>query len=120
MTKADDLYMEGLDRFAEEDWTGALALFEAALTEEPDNLDALHGVARAAFEARIVDPSLLDRSITAATRITELSPHDVTAYSTLSQCYVWKDDKETAEHWGGKARIAGWKQQLREDRGTPG
>ena len=28
---------------------------------------------------------------------------------------VKNGDKDTAEMWGGKARIAGWKQQLRKD-----
>ena len=48
--------------------------------------------------------------------MTELDPNDVTAYSTLSQCYVFKGDKDTAEEWGAKARVAGWKQQLVRDK----
>lgn len=116
MKSADDLYMDGLDLFAEERWLDALARFEESAAADPTNLDALHGIARAAFEARELDASALDKAIAAALRIVEHSPNDVTAYSTLSQCYVWKGDKDTAEHWGGKARVAGWKQQLREDR----
>ena len=62
------------------------------------------------------DPSLLDVAVKAALKIVDLDPDDVTAYSTLSQIYVWKGDKDTAEHWGGKARVAGWKQQLKRDK----
>ena len=113
---ADDLYFEGLDRFAEEDWQGAIERFKAAAEVDPDYVDAYHGIARASFEGREADPALLDDAIVAAKRIIELTPGDVTAYSTLSQCYVWKGDKDTAEFWGNKARIAGWKDQLTDDK----
>ncbi len=113
---ADDLYFEGLDLFAEEDWRGAIEKFEAAAKADPTYVDAYHGIARASFEAREADPELLDHAIEAAKKITELEPGDVTAYATLSQCYVWKGDKDTAEYWGNKARVAGWKDQLRDDK----
>lgn len=116
MKTADDLYMEGLDHFADGRWDEAIRQFEASVEIDSTCLDALHGIARACFEAREERPELLDKAISAAERIVALSPDDVTAYSTLSQCYVWKGDKDTAEHWGGKARIAGWKSQLRADK----
>ncbi len=119
MADVDELYMEGLDRFAEEDYAGAIEWFEKAVAEDPTYLDAYHGIARACFEGREQDESLLDAGIAAALKIVELDPDDVTAYSTLSQIYVWKGDKDTAEHWGGKARIAGWKQQLKRDKSKP-
>ncbi len=112
----DDLYMEGLDQFAEENWSEAVRIFQLVTAEDPANVDAYHGIARACFEGRELDPSLLDTAIVAAEKITELDPDDVTAYSTLSQIYVWKGDKDTAEMWGGKARVAGWKQQLKRDK----
>ena len=113
----DDLYMEGLDRFADEEYTEAVALFEKVAAADPTYIDAYHGIARACFEGREKNPSLLDNAITAAEKIVELDPDDVTAYSTLSQIYVWKGDIDTAEMWGGKARGAGWKQQLKKDKG---
>ena len=116
MPDIDDLYMEGLDRFAEEDYTGAIEWFRKAADMDPTYADAWHGIARAAFEAREQDPALLDLAIDAAHRILDLAPDDVTAYSTLSQIYVFKDDQLNAEMWGGKARIAGWKQQLLNDK----
>ncbi len=116
MPDPDDLYMEGLDRFADEDWHGAVEWFEKTVAAAPDYVDAYHGIARACFEARETDPELLDKAIEAATKVTELAPDDVTAYSTLSQCYVFKGDKDTAEEWGAKARVAGWKQQLVRDK----
>lgn len=116
MADVDELYMEGLDRFADEDYPGAVEWFRKAAAEDPNYLDAYHGIARACFEGREDDPSLLDFAIEAALKIVELDPDDVTAYSTLSQIYVWKGDKDTAEHWGGKARVAGWKQQLKRDK----
>ncbi len=116
MPDVDDLYMEGLDRFADEDYTGAIEWFRKAADIDSSYVDAWHGIARAAFEARETDPELLDLAIDAAHRILDLDPDDVTAYSTLSQIYVFKDDQLNAEMWGGKARIAGWKQQLLSDK----
>lgn len=112
----DDLYMEALDRFADEEYAAAVALFEKVAEADPNYIDAYHGIARACFEGREQDPSLLDHAIAAAEKIVELDPDDVTAYSTLSQIYVWKGDKDTAEMWGGKARVAGWKEQLKADK----
>jgi tetratricopeptide (TPR) repeat protein len=117
MPDVDELYFEGLDRFAEEDYSGAIEWFQKAAAEDADYVDAYHGIARAAFEARESSPELLEVAIEAALKIVALDPDDVTAYSTLSQIYVWKGDKDTAEHWGGKARVAGWKQQLKRDKG---
>ena len=113
---AEDLYFEGLDLFAEQKWAEAVAKFKESAQADPEYVDAYHGIARACFEAREEDESLLDEAIAAALRIVELSPDDVTGYSTLSQCYVWKGDKDTAEVWGSKARVAGWKDQLRDDK----
>lgn len=117
MKDADDLYMEALDQFADENYVEAVGLFRQVVEQAPDYIDAYHGIARACFEGREEDPSLLDVAIEAATKAVELDPDDVTAYSTLSQIYVWKGDKDTAEMWGGKARVAGWKQQLKRDKG---
>lgn len=116
MPDVDDLYMEGLDRFADEDYAGAIEWFRKATRADPAYADAWHGIARAAFEARESDPELLDVAIDATHRILDLDPDDVTAYSTLSQIYVFKGDQLNAEMWGGKARIAGWKQQLLRDK----
>jgi len=113
---AEDLYFEGLDEFADQNWAAAVVKFKESAAADPSYVDAYHGIARACFEGREEDPSLLDAAIEAALKIVELTPNDVTGYSTLSQCYVWKGDKDTAEHWGNKARIAGWKDQLKEDK----
>ena len=112
----DSLYFDGLDRFAEQDWPGAIAFFKQAAEADPAYVDAYHGIARACFEARETDPALLDEAIAAALKIVDLTPKDVTGYATLSQCYVWKGDKDTAEFWGNKARIAGWRDQLKDDK----
>lgn len=118
----DDLYMEALDLFADEKYADAVKVFQQVASHDPNYIDAYHGIARACFEGREEEPQLLDAAIAAADKIVELDPDDVTAYSTLSQIYVWKGDKDTAEMWGGKARVAGWKEQLKGDKsgGGPG
>ena len=69
----DELYMEGLDLFADEDYRGAVAAFRQVTDRDPTYVDAWHGIARASFEARESGPGLLDEAILAATKIVESS-----------------------------------------------
>ena len=106
----------GLDRFVARDWRAAAATFEEALERRPDDPVALHGVARSWFELRSEDPGALARAKAAAQRLVELDSDDTAAYATLSQCEVMEGNRQGAEAWGGKARIAGWRDQLRQSR----
>jgi len=56
----------------------------------------------------------LDEAIVVATRITEIDPDDVLAHTSLSVLYQKKGMIPEAEAEGNKARILGWKQQLKK------
>ena len=69
----------------------------------------MHGLARA-----YQDSEQFDKAIAVAHRITELDPDDVLAHTSLSILYQRKGMVPEAEAEATKARVLGWKQQLKQ------
>ncbi len=107
--KAEEHYYAALDLFAEGKQEEAISEYRKSLEIDPAFTDALHGLARAYQES-----GRIDEAIAVARRIAELDPNDVLAHTSLSILYQKKGMIAEAEAEGGKARILGWKQQLRE------
>jgi Flp pilus assembly protein TadD len=82
------------------------------LEADPAFTEAMHGLARA-----LQDLGRLDEAIAIAKRIAEVDPEDVLAYTSLSVLYQKKGMIAEAEAEGAKARVLGWKQQLKK--GSP-
>ena len=89
--------------------TEAIADYEAAIAADPTFLDAMHGLARV-----YQDTEQFDKAIAVASRITELDPDDVLAHTSLSILYQRKGMVPEAEAEANKARVLGWKQQLKQ------
>ena len=106
---AEDRYYAALDHYAEGRLSKAIADYEAAIASDPTFLDAMHGLARA-----YQDAEQYDQAITVAIRITELDPVDVLAHTILSILYQRKGMVPEAEAEANKARVLGWKQQLKQ------
>jgi tetratricopeptide (TPR) repeat protein len=106
---AEDRYYSALDHYAEGRLAEAIADYEAALAADPTFLDAMHGLARA-----YQDGEQYDRAIAVATRITKIDPDDVLAHTSLSILYQRKGMVPEAEAEAAKARVLGWKQQLKQ------
>ena len=107
--QAEDHYYAALDLLAEGAAEQALAEYEKSLAADPNFTEAMHGMARA-----LQDLDRLDEAIAIATRITQLDPDDVLAHTSLSVLYQKKGMIPEAEAEGNKARILGWKQQLKK------
>ena len=107
--KAEDHYYAALDLFSDGDHERALAEYEKSLAADPTFTEAMHGMARA-----LQDLNRLDEAIAIAKRIAELDPDDVLAHTSLSVLYQKKGMVPEAEEEGNKARILGWKQQLKK------
>jgi len=107
--KAEDHYYAALDLVTEGDHAHALAEYEQAVAADPTFTEAMHGMARA-----LQDLDRLDEAITVASRVAELDPEDILAHTSLSVLYQKKGMIPEAEAEGNKARILGWKQQLRK------
>ena len=107
-TKAEELYYQALDRLAEGDPGGAAAGFSSSIQADPNFLDAQHGLIRA-----LRDLGAYDQALTATQSLIEQAPEDVLAYTALSILYQHKGMIPEAEEAGTRAKLLGWKQQLR-------
>ena len=107
--RAEDHYYAALDLVAEGHHEQAVAEYRQSLAADPDFTDALHGLSRA-----LQDLNRLDEAIDVAKRIAELDPDDVLAHTSLSILYQKKGMVPEAEAEGNKARVLGWKQQLKK------
>lgn len=106
--KAEDHYYAALDFFADGEYEGALAEYQKSLDADPTYTEAMHGMTRA-----LQDLNRFDEAIAVAKRITEIDSDDVLAHTSLSVLYQKKGMIPQAEEEGNKARVLGWKQQLK-------
>jgi Flp pilus assembly protein TadD len=107
--RAEDHYYAALDLVSEGEPERALAEYQKSVDADPTFTEAMHGLARV-----LQDLSRLDEAIAVARRIAELDPDDVLAYTSLSVLYQKKGMIPEAEAEANKARILGWKQQLKK------
>jgi tetratricopeptide (TPR) repeat protein len=109
---AEDHYYTALDLFASGDAEAAVVEYQRAITADPTFTEAMHGLARV-----LQDLNRLDEAIELSNRIAALDPDDVLAHTSLSVLYQKKGMIPEAEAEGNKARILGWKQQLKKSGG---
>jgi tetratricopeptide (TPR) repeat protein len=107
--KSEDRYYAALDLMAEGKLDDAVAAYRESIAIDPIFTEAMHGLARA-----LQDLQRYDEAIAVAQKITELDPEDVLAYTSLSVLYQKKGMIPEAEAEGAKARVLGWKQQLKQ------
>jgi len=110
--KAEDFYYSALDLMAEGRSDEAVAAYRDSLNADPTFTEAMHGLARA-----LQDLEHYDEAIEAAKKIAEIDPDDVLAHTSLSVLYQKKGMIAEAEAEGAKARVLGWKQQLKKNGG---
>jgi tetratricopeptide (TPR) repeat protein len=107
--KAEDQYYAALDLMADGKLEDAVTAYRDSLAIDPTFTEAMHGLARA-----LQDLQRYDQAIEVALKITELDPDDVLAHTSLSVLYQKKGMIPEAEAEGAKARVLGWKQQLKK------
>jgi tetratricopeptide (TPR) repeat protein len=107
--KAEDHYYAALDLMADGQLDRAVQSYQESLKADPTFTEAMHGLARA-----LQDLDRLDDAIEVARKIAEVDPDDVLAHTSLSVLYQKKGMIPEAEAEGAKARVLGWKQQLKK------
>ncbi len=107
--KAEDHYYAALDLMADGKLEDAVQAYRDSLTADPKFTEAMHGLARA-----LQDLERYDEAIAVAKQIAEVDPDDVLAHTSLSVLYQKKGMIPEAEAEGAKARVLGWKQQLKK------
>jgi tetratricopeptide (TPR) repeat protein len=109
MPTKDELYDAGIDLVAEGRPEEAVARYREAIALDADFIDAWQALALALNEL-----GRHPEAIEAAKRYCELEPEDELAHTTLSRIYQAAGMVPEAEAEGAKARMLGWKRQLRE------
>jgi len=107
--QAEDHYYAALDLMGEGKTESAVAELKQSLAADPGFTDSLHALTRA-----LEDLNRYDEAIEVAKRLCEIDPDDVLPHTRLSILYQKKGMIPEAEAEGNKARILGWKQQLKK------
>ena len=106
---AEELYDAAISRLAEGDTRAAIDGFRASLSADAGFRDAAHGLIHALKNA-----GELDEAITVTMQLIASDPEDVLAYTSLSILYQHQGKIAEAEAAATRAKLLGWKQQLRE------
>ncbi|MFY9844519.1 MAG: tetratricopeptide repeat protein [Terriglobales bacterium] len=106
---AEDHYYAALDLVLEGHHEQAIEQYRLALAADPKFTDALHGLSRS-----LQDLNRFDEAIAVSRQISEIDPDDILAHTSLSILYQKKGLVPEAEAEGNKARVLGWKQQLKK------
>jgi tetratricopeptide (TPR) repeat protein len=109
--EAEDHYYAGLDLFADGKYQDAAGAYRKAAAADPTFTDALHALSKCLQEL-----GDLDGAIEVSKQISEVDAEDVLAHTSLSILYQRKGMIAEAEAESNKARILGWKHQLREQK----
>ena len=109
---AEDHYYAALDLVLEGRHEQAVEEYRQAVEADPRFTDALHGLSRA-----LQDLNRFDEAIVVAQQISAIDPDDILAHTSLSILYQKKGMVPEAEAEGNKARVLGWKQQLKKGSG---
>lgn len=97
-----------LDCMVEGDAAGAVERFERVLAIEPRHPEARHGLVRA-----LEDAGRDDDALQVTEQLIAEDPDDVLAVTRLSMLYQHKGMIAEAEAAAARAKILGWKQELR-------
>jgi len=106
---AEGHYYAALDLMADGQLDKAVQAYQESIKTDPTFTEAMHGLARA-----LQDLQRYDEAIEVANKIAQIDPDDVLAHTSLSVLYQKKGMIPEAEAEGAKARVLGWKQQLKK------
>jgi tetratricopeptide (TPR) repeat protein len=106
---AEHYYYAALDLVLEGHHDQAVEEYRHAVAADPKFTDALHGLSRA-----LQDLNRFDEAIEVSRQISEIDPDDILAHTSLSILYQKKGMVPEAEAESNKARVLGWKQQLKK------
>ena len=90
----------------------AVAKLTRATAAAPESFEAWHALAEVNFSLRH-----LDAALAAGERAHALRPTDLFINTTLSRIWMERGDKTRAEHFGAQAKIADWREQLKNPGG---
>jgi len=108
---AEARYHEAVNSLAAGDFPAAIAGFRASLAADPVYVDAAHGLMHT-----LKDAGQLDEAVAIAQNLIAAHPDDVLAHTSLSILYQRQGNIPEAEAAATRAKLLGWKSQLREQK----
>ncbi len=112
---AEELYDAAIGKLADGDLRAAIDGFRASRAADPEYRDAAHGLIHALKNA-----GELDEAIALTEQLIAVDPEDVLAHTSLSILYQHQGKIPEAEAAATRAKLLGWKQQLREQKEAEG
>ena len=106
---AQELVDEATFEFTMGDHDAAIAHLDKAVKLDPACFAAWHAMAEIEF-----DRDNYDRALEAGTIAVGLKEDDIHIHTTLSRVWMELGNKEEAEKHAARARVLGWKEQLKE------
>ena len=114
MTSVKELYLKGLSLYGQGKHSDAIAAFEAAFEADPQRAECLQALAMAQMHA-----GRLQDALASVLRLTEMTPGDPQAFTSLSMIYQRLDRIDDAEKAQAKARMLSWKEELKTNPKAP-
>jgi tetratricopeptide (TPR) repeat protein len=109
MPSPSDLsFMKALAANRKGDKAAARAILEDVLARDPAHADSLE-----VYGMLLSEAGELDRAIEVTQRVLATRPDSIMAHANISRFWMLKGDKPTAEEWQAKARVLGWKDEIR-------
>src|SRR5215510_2450583 len=107
-TEVDRRFMHALTASRKCDKPGARRLLEDNLAQDPDHADSLE-----VYGMLLSEAGELDRAIEVTQRVLKTRPDSIMAHANISRFWMLKGDKATVEDWQAKARVLGWKDEIK-------
>ena len=92
------------------DHDAAIEKLQAAIKEDPAYFPAWHAMAEVQF-----DKGDYDKALEAGLIAVGINEPDVHIHTSLSRIFMEMGNKDEAEKHGARARVLGWKAQLKEE-----
>lgn len=105
----EEHYEKGMELFAEDKIDAAIEELTKAVEADPKFGDALHALAMCYYHQ-----GDCDNAIKYGEQLKEVVPSNILAFTSLSMFYQKKGMIEKAEEMGAQAKVAGFKQAIRE------
>jgi len=107
-TEISDIIEDATFDFTMGDSDQAISKLEAVVESNPDSFEAWHALCEIHYSAKAYEDALK-----AAERAHSLRPDDLFINTSLSRIWLELGSKEKAEHFGAQAKVASWKEQLK-------
>ena len=114
MSSVKELYLQGLSLYGQGKHADAIAAFESAFAADPKRAECLQALAMAQMHA-----GRLQDALASVLRLTEMTPGDPQAFTSLSMIYQRLDRIDDAEKAQATARMLSWKEELKTNPKAP-